>query len=50
MKVTVLGKPEDFIKKSRPEDILKYAKSEPRAIDEEASKNLNDIDFEMDER
>lgn len=48
MKVTIIGKPEDYIKQSRPEDVLKYAKSDQK-VNDDSSKGIQDIDFNLDE-
>lgn len=47
MKITVIGKPEDYIKKSRPEDILKYAQEEKTANE---TKEKNTMEIEIVER
>lgn len=50
MKVTIIGKPEDFIKKSRPEDALKYASVEKENSGVAEQKNVQDTDLDLDER
>lgn len=47
MKITVIGKPEDYIKKSRPEDILKYVQEEKTANE---TKEKNTMEIEIVER
>ncbi len=50
MKVTIIGKPEDYIKQSRPEDVLKYAKPDQKTVGDENSKSMQDMDFDLEER
>ena len=49
MKVTIIGKPEDFIKQSRPEDVLNFVKPDQKNLtDVDFLKEMQDIDLDLD--
>lgn len=52
MKVTVIGKPKDFIKQSRPEDVLKFASPEKESNSKTNSRleTMEGVEFEIEER